>query len=238
MKARMITMAAAAVLLAGQAHANHHEAGHAQTGAQQQEGMQGQQAGAQQQEGAQEQQATGAQQQEGAQEQQAGAQQQEGAQEQQAGAQQQEGAQEQQAGAQQQAGEATASVVGIIRSVEEDSFSLENRLGETHEFAIDENTKFMRGRSEISRDEISEGDQVRAAFREGPAGRLEATQVRLMPGAEGAQRQETGAPQETEAQGAQEQETGGAGAAGDAQGAEGGQDQGGAQGQAGGREQQ
>jgi hypothetical protein len=201
MKARMITMAAAAVLLAGQAHANHHEAGHAQTGAQQQEGMQGQQAGAQQQEGAQEQQA---------------------------GAQQQEG----------QAGEATASVVGIIRSVEEDSFSLENRLGETHEFAIDENTKFMRGRSEISRDEISEGDQVRAAFREGPAGRLEATQVRLMPGAEGTQRQETGGQQDTEAQGAQEQETGGAGAAGDAQGAEGGQDQGGAQGQAGGREQQ
>jgi hypothetical protein len=95
------------------------------------------------------------------------------------------------------AGEASAkaqkSVVGTVQSVDDDKLSLKNKLGETHEFALDDDTRFTRGGQTISKDQISEGDEIRAAFR-GEEGNFQATEIILM-GGEGSQGQQ---PQQQE----------------------------------------
>jgi hypothetical protein len=91
--------------------------------------------------------------------------------------------------------QAQKSVVGTVESLEEDKLSLKNRLGETHEFALGDDTRFTRGGQTISKDQISEGDEVRAAFR-GEEGSFQATEIILM-GGEGSQGKQ---PQQQEQQ--------------------------------------
>lgn len=101
------------------------------------------------------------------------------------GAGQQEGGREQVAPGEQQAAasgeKAKKSVVGTVQSVEEDKLSLKNKLGETHEFSLGDDTRFTRGGQAVSKDQIAEGDEIRAAFR-GEEGNLEATEIILMDG--------------------------------------------------------
>jgi hypothetical protein len=54
-------------------------------------------------------------------------------------------------------------------------------LGETHEFALDEDKRFTRGGESISKDQISEGDRVRASF-QGEEGNFQATEISVMGG--------------------------------------------------------
>jgi hypothetical protein len=63
-----------------------------------------------------------------------------------------------------QGGEAKKSVLGEVKSIDGQKLTLENRLGETHDFALGSDTKFMRDGKAVSRDEIQEGAQVRASF--------------------------------------------------------------------------
>jgi predicted outer membrane protein len=107
-------------------------------------------------------------------------------QEQQAQAQQQQAERQEQRGQEGQQEGQQQSVVGTVESVEEDTLTLKNELGETHEFALDEDTRFTRGGQSISKDQISEGDRVRASF-QGEEGNFQATEISLMGGGSGGQ---------------------------------------------------
>jgi activator of HSP90 ATPase len=69
-------------------------------------------------------------------------------------------------------------VVGTVEAVSEDTLTLRNRLDESHDFALDESTKFTQGGRSISREQIQEGAKVRAAFRT-EGGKLHATEIKL-----------------------------------------------------------
>lgn len=95
------------------------------------------------------------------------------------------------------------SVVGTVQSVEGDKLSLRNELGETHEFSLGDDTRFTRGGQPMSRDQVREGAEVRAAFR-GEKGNFQATEIILM-GDEGSQDQQRSQPQQDQQQPQQEQ---------------------------------
>jgi hypothetical protein len=78
-----------------------------------------------------------------------------------------------------QGDKAKKSVVGQVKSIDEQKLTLENRLGETHDFALSSDTKFMREGKTVSRDEIQEGAQVRASFT-GTENDLQATRIDVM----------------------------------------------------------
>lgn len=83
------------------------------------------------------------------------------------------------------------SVVGTVESLKGDTLTLRNKLNETHEFTLDDQTKFMRGGQKISRDDIKSGETVRAAFRtEGK--KLHATEVKLEGGQGGSHASKSG----------------------------------------------
>jgi hypothetical protein len=94
------------------------------------------------------------------------------------------------------------SVVGVVEKLEGDSLTVKSSpLSDPHELKLGADTKFLRDGESISRDELSEGDQIRASFagdsetatevsviRKG-AGKLGETQV--APGSSGAPAGET-----------------------------------------------
>jgi hypothetical protein len=103
-----------------------------------------------------------------------------------------------------QQGQAQRSVVGTVQSVEGDKLTLRNELGETREFSLDGDTRFTRGGQPISKDQIGEGAEVRAAFR-GEEGKLQATEIVLM-GGEGPQDRQPTQPQQDQPQPEQRQQ--------------------------------
>jgi hypothetical protein len=78
---------------------------------------------------------------------------------------------------------AMKSVVGTVEKMTADTLTLRNRLDETHDFKVDDQTKFTQGGRSIEREQISEGQEVRAVFRsEGDA--LHATEIRVQRGSQ------------------------------------------------------
>jgi hypothetical protein len=57
------------------------------------------------------------------------------------------------------------SVVGVVEKVEGDSLTVKSSpLSDPHELKLGSDTKFLRDGESISRDQVSEGDQIRASF--------------------------------------------------------------------------
>jgi hypothetical protein len=103
-----------------------------------------------------------------------------------------------------QQGQAQKSVVGTVQSVEGDKLTLRNELGETRELSLDGDTRFTRGGQPISKGQLSEGAEVRAAFR-GEEGNFQATEIILM-GEEGPQDRQPTQPQQDQPQPEQRQQ--------------------------------
>lgn len=70
------------------------------------------------------------------------------------------------------------SVSGTVESMKGNTLALKNRLNQTHEFTLSSETKYMKDGKKISRDQIKEGERVRAAFRE-EGGKLHATEIKV-----------------------------------------------------------
>ncbi len=68
------------------------------------------------------------------------------------------------------------SVRGTVESVQGDTLTLKNRLGKTHEFALSSQTKFKEHGRSIPRDQVKQGDEVRAVYRKS-SGQLHATEI-------------------------------------------------------------
>ena len=86
---------------------------------------------------------------------------------------------QQQAGMGTGQGQVYRSVVGTVESVAQNSLTLKNRLGESHEFVFDEKTRFTQDGRATSRDAIREGAEVRAVFRGEAPGPLETIEIRV-----------------------------------------------------------
>lgn len=71
------------------------------------------------------------------------------------------------------------SVVGKVERIEGDTLTLRNRLDERHAFALSDETRFLREGKPLRRDELKEGDEVRASFL-GTEGNLQATTIRVL----------------------------------------------------------
>ncbi len=73
------------------------------------------------------------------------------------------------------------SMVGTVESVKGDTLTLKNRTNNrSHELALGKSTKFLEHGKQISKKDVKAGEEVRASFREGQGGKLEATAVRVI----------------------------------------------------------
>jgi hypothetical protein len=90
------------------------------------------------------------------------------------------------------------SVVGTVESIQGDTLTLKNKLNQTREFKLSDETKFVQQGKEISKSDVKEGDQIRAAFQGKDTGKneLHATQVQLL--GSGASQGGTGSSSEME----------------------------------------
>lgn len=92
----------------------------------------------------------------------------------------------------------TKSIVGTVEKVEQDTLTV-NTGTETQELKLDESTKFTSEEPQFSRDQLAQGDEVRASF---VGDSMQATEVHVMskgatsrpaePGSTGAQQSEQG----------------------------------------------
>jgi hypothetical protein len=75
------------------------------------------------------------------------------------------------------------TVIGTVRKVAQEKLTVQTSpLSDPHELTLGSDTRYLREGREISRDQIQEGDMVRATFTgEGDSGR--ATEIRVIPGA-------------------------------------------------------
>lgn len=68
------------------------------------------------------------------------------------------------------------SVEGTVESMKGNTLSLKNHLNQTHQFTLSSQTRFMEHGKKISRDQIKEGETVRAAYRN-EGGKRNATEI-------------------------------------------------------------
>lgn len=72
------------------------------------------------------------------------------------------------------------SVRGTVENVQGNTLTLKNRLNQTHDFQLSDSTKYEEHGKQVSKDNVKPGDEVRAAFRTEPDGKLSATSIRIL----------------------------------------------------------
>ncbi len=72
------------------------------------------------------------------------------------------------------------SVVGTVESVRGDTLTLKNRMNQSHQLFIGNDTRFLEHGKQISKKDLKEGEEVRASFREGQGGKLQATEISVI----------------------------------------------------------
>lgn len=87
----------------------------------------------------------------------------------------------------------TKSVIGTVEQVEPDRLTLRTGTqGETQELRVDQSTKFTSEGLSVSRDNIAEGDEVRASFH---GDSMRATEIHVMSRGAASQEQERSQPE-------------------------------------------
>ena len=80
----------------------------------------------------------------------------------------------------------TESILVTVQSVEDDKITVKDAANQSHEFAIDESTKYVQAGRSLTKDDINEGDRVRAVFVQQDDGTLQASAFQLVRSASGA----------------------------------------------------
>ncbi len=74
----------------------------------------------------------------------------------------------------------TESIVVTVQSVEQDKITVTDAKNQSHEFAVDDSTRYVQAGKSITKDELKEGDRVRAVFVEQDDGTLQASAFQLV----------------------------------------------------------